>query len=78
MISERAAKTTLKETSENREHSPAAITAYKRVCESWAIWFAKHIENKMDGNTRVKPEDVIRAYGDFFLNIGNYEGGKNV
>tara|TARA_R110002020_G_scaffold70535_2_gene183095 strand:- start:423 stop:659 length:237 start_codon:yes stop_codon:yes gene_type:complete len=78
MISERAAKAILKETSENREHSPAAINAYKRVCESWAIWFAKHIEKTMDGNTRVKPKDVINAYGDFFLNIRYYEGEENV
>jgi hypothetical protein len=70
MISERAAKAILKEMSENREHSPAAINAYKRVCESWAKWFANHIEETMDGNTRVKPKDVIHAYGNFFLKIG--------
>lgn len=74
MISERAAKATLKETSENREHSPAAIAAYKRVCESWCRWFAIHIEETMDGNTRVQPKDVLAAYGDFIAKIG----GKNV
>ena len=69
MISERAAKAILKATS-NREHSPAGIAAYKRVCESWCRWFAIHIEETMSGNTRVKPKDVMAAYGEFLAKIG--------
>ena len=74
MISERAAKALLKETSENREHSPAAIVAYKRVCESWCRWFAIHVEETMEGNARVQPRDVLAAYGNFTAKIGE----KNV
>lgn len=70
MISERAAKAILKEKSENREHSPAAINAYKRVCDSWCKWFAVEIEKTMTDNTRVQPKDVIAAYGNFFLKAG--------
>ena len=68
MISERAAKALLKATSENREHSIAAIKAFKDVCEAWCTWYAKELERGMEGNTRVKPQDVRDAYTLFWMN----------